>query len=106
MLFMLKVEIPIETGNEAIKDGTISEKLEAIIQDIKPEAVYFTDSEGMRAGYFFVEMKDPSEIPAMAEPFFLAFDAFVEIKPVMKPEHLAKASSKIKKIVEKYATEE
>lgn len=102
MLFLMKVEIPIDTGNEAIKDGTITEKLEAIIKDIKPEAVYFTTSEGMRAGYFFVEMNDPSEIPSMAEPFFLAFDAFVEFEPVMKPEHLAKAGPKINKIVKKY----
>jgi hypothetical protein len=58
---------------------------------LKPEAVYFTDSNGQRAGYIFLEMQDASQIPAIAEPWFVAFNASIEIHPVMTPDDLAKA---------------
>jgi hypothetical protein len=48
-------------------------------------------------------MQDASQIPAIAEPWFLAFDATVEIHPVMVPEDLAKAGEAIEKAVKKYA---
>ena len=36
-------------------------------------------------------MKDASEIPKYAEPWFLLFDASVQFFPVMTPEDLKKA---------------
>jgi hypothetical protein len=50
---------------------------------LRPEAVYFTDDNGQRAGFIFLEMQDASQIPAIAEPWFLAFNASIEIHPVM-----------------------
>ncbi|HTZ41324.1 MAG TPA: hypothetical protein VMB77_14320 [Syntrophales bacterium] len=41
-------------------------------------------------------------MPAIAEPWFLAFNAGIEIYPVMIPEDLAKAGSAIDKAVKKY----
>ena len=43
------------------------------------------------------DMKDPSEIPAVAEPWFLAFNAKVSFRPIMNPEDLAKAGPSIGK---------
>jgi hypothetical protein len=48
-------------------------------------------------------MRDASQIPAIAEPWFLAFNASVEIHPVMIPDDLAKAGSAIENAVKKYA---
>ena len=47
-------------------------------------------------------MHDASEIPAIAEPWFLAFNASIEIHPVMLPDDLARASGAIDKAVKKY----
>ena len=57
--------------------------MQNIVDDLKPEAVYFGDENGMRTAYLFLNIKDNSEIPAIAEPFFLAFNAHVEVHPAM-----------------------
>jgi len=99
---MLKASIPIEAGNAAIRDGSIGEKIQSILADLKPEAAYFTDFDGKRTGYIFFDMSDTSEIPAVAEPWFLAFNAAVEFKPVMNSDDLAKAQPGIDLAVGKY----
>jgi hypothetical protein len=47
-------------------------------------------------------MHDASQIPAIAEPWFLAFNASLEIHPVMVPEDLSRAGSAIEVAVQKY----
>ena len=48
-------------------------------------------------------MQNASQIPAIAEPWFLAFNAGIEIHPVMILEDLAKAGGAIENAVKKYA---
>jgi hypothetical protein len=103
MRFLLKVTIPVESGNAAAKAGKLGATIQSILADLKPEAVYFTDNDGQRAGFIFLEMQDASQIPAIAEPWFLAFNANVEIHPVMLPEDLERAGSAINNAVKKYA---
>jgi hypothetical protein len=102
MRFLIKVSIPVEAGNAAAKAGKLGATIQSILADLKPEAVYFTDDNGQRTGFLFIEMQDASQIPAIAEPWFLAFDASVEIHPVMVPDDLAKAGSSIEAAVKKY----
>jgi uncharacterized protein DUF3303 len=102
MRFLLKVNIPVESGNAAAKSGKLGATIQSILADLKPEAVYFTDNNGQRAGFIFLEMKDASEIPAIAEPWLLAFNASIELHPVMVPEDLAKAGGSIDNAVKKY----
>jgi hypothetical protein len=47
-------------------------------------------------------MKDSSEIPAVSEPWFLAFNAKLSFRPVMNPEDLAKGGPSIGKAAERY----
>ncbi len=103
MRVLLKVNIPVETGNAAAKAGRLGTTIQAILAELKPEAVCFTDNNGQRAGYLFLDLQDASQIPAIAEPWFLAFNASIEIHPVMTPDDLAKAGSAIEKAVKKYA---
>ena len=103
MRFLLKVNIPVESGNAAAKAGKLSTTVESILAEMKPEAAYFTDSNGQRTGYIFFEMQDASQIPAVAEPWFLAFNASIEFHPVMVPADLAKAGEAIEKAVKTYA---
>jgi len=102
MRFLIKVSIPVEAGNAAVKAGKLGATIQSILADLKPEAVYFTDDNGQRTGLLFIEMQDASQIPAIAEPWFLAFNAGVEIHPVMVPDDLAKAGSLIEAAVKKY----
>ena len=102
MRFLVKVNIPVEAGNAAAKAGKLGATIQSILADQKPEAVYFTDDKGQRTGYLFLEMQDASQIPAIAEPWFLAFNAGIEIHPVMVPEDLARAGSAIEAAVKKY----
>ncbi|HEX2476146.1 MAG TPA: DUF3303 family protein [Lacipirellulaceae bacterium] len=102
MRFLLKVNIPNDTGNTAARDGTLGKTIKAILDEQKPESVYFSDDRGQRCGFLFIEMADASQIPAFAEPWFLAFNAQIELHPVMTPEDLAKAAPSIARAVERF----
>ena len=104
MRFLVKVNIPVEAGNAAAKAGKLGTIFQSILADSKPESVYFTDDKGQRTAFLFLEMQDASQIPAIAEPWFLAFNASVEIHPVMVPDDLAKAGSAIEAAVNKYGS--
>ena len=103
MRMLLRVSIPVETGNAAAKAGTLGSTIEGILADLKPEAAYFfADDSGQRSGSIVFDMKDASQIPAVAEPWFLAFNAQVSIRPVMNPQDLAKAGPSIGKAAKQY----
>ena len=74
-----------------------------ILADAKPEAAYFTAEGGQRGGIMVVNISDVSQIPALAEPWFLTGNAKVEFIPAMTPEDLAKAGPSIEAAVKKYA---
>jgi hypothetical protein len=103
MRCMLKVSIPTDHGNERIIDGSFGKTMESILNDINPEAAYFAEDQGARTGFIFCNVKDESEIPAIAEPFFLAFHARVEFHPAMTVADLKKATSGIERAVKKYS---
>ena len=102
MRIMLTFRIPMEAGNAMIKDGTIGETLQSILEDLKPEAAYFGDIEGGRGGYLVVNMDDASQIPAISEPLFLGAGATVKAHPVMIPEDLQKAGPDLEQAAQKY----
>ena len=102
MRFLLKVSIPIEAGNNAVKDGTIGETIGKILSSLKPEAAYFTEEEGKRTGFLVVKLESAHQIPSIAEPWFLAFNAGVEFHPVMLPEDLQKAGPDIARAAATY----
>jgi hypothetical protein len=100
---LLRVSIPVEAGNAAAKAGTLGSTVEQILADLKPEAAYFfADDSGHRSGSIVFDMKDTSEIPAVAEPWFLAFNAEVSLRPIMNPQDLAKAGPSIGKAAKQY----
>ena len=91
MRMLMNVTMPHEPFNAAVRDGSIGEKLDRILKETKPEAVYFTEHHGHRGAILIFDLADPSMIPAVSEPWFLAFNADVEFRIVMTPEDLKKA---------------
>jgi hypothetical protein len=102
MRVLLKVNIPTEAGNAAIKSGAIPGKLKQILDELKPEAAYFAEDQGERTGYIFLDMAEPSDLPRIAEPFFQAFNARVTLRPAMTVDDLAKAGPAIERAVKNY----
>lgn len=102
MRCLLKVSIPVEAGNTAISDGSLPKTIDSILADLKPEAAYFAEDHGERTGFIFFDLKDTAQIPAVAEPWFLAFDAHIEFHPAMNLDDLKKATPGIDKAVKSY----
>jgi len=91
MRMMMIVRFPHEIFNDAVSDGSADTKTRAILDDVKPEAVYFTEMNGRRTAVLVVDVENPSKVPALAEPWFLTFQADVEFHIVMTPTDLQNA---------------
>ena len=91
MRMLLQVRIPHKEFNAAVRDGTAGPKLNRILEETKPQAVYFTEFNGQRGAIMIVDVADPSKVPAFAEPWFLTFNADVEFHAVMTPDDLKRA---------------
>ena len=90
MRMLLKIQMDVEAGNRAIKDGSFGQVLERVMGRIEPEAAYFTAVDGKRTGLIFFDLKQPSDIPAIAEPFFMTVGAAIEFLPAMTADDVQK----------------
>ncbi len=101
MRFLIKVSFPVEAGNAAAKkDGF--KAIQRILEQQKPEAAYFIADGGKRTGILIMNMDDASQIPAIAEPWFLALNASIEATPAMVPDDLRRAAPAIEQAVKAY----
>ena len=88
MRMLLKVTIPVEKGNEAIKSGALPRTMQSAMEALKPEAAYFFPEDGKRTGLFVFDMEGSWQLPAIVEPLFQALGASVLVTPVMNGEDL------------------
>ena len=100
MRFLFKISIPVEAGNKAAKDGF--SVIPKILEQQKPEAAYFIAENGNRTGILVIDMSDASQIPAIAEPWFLALGASIEVTPAMVPADLKKAGPAVEQAVKQF----
>ncbi len=91
MRMLMHVKIPNAQFNAAVKDGTVGQKIHRVLEDCKPEAVYFTEYDGHRGVILIVNVDQSAKVPDLAEPWFLLFDADVQFHIVMSPEELGRA---------------
>jgi len=103
MRMMMKVTLPVDAGNAAVRNRSLGTTMQKILADLKPEAAYFAEDNGTRTGYIFFQMNDSSELPAVAEPWFLAFNASITVRPAMTVEDLGKAMPAIERAAKTYA---
>jgi hypothetical protein len=91
MRMMMRVQFPIEPFNTTVRNGSAGPIMKRILDDIKPEAAYFGSQHGKRGGVLIVDVAKPSDIPRLAEPWFLNFNAEVEFTVAMSPADLVEA---------------
>ena len=89
MRMMVRFTLPHEPFNSAVRDGSVAKKMKKILDEQKPEAAYFMDHNGRRSAVLIMDLPEPSKIPSITEPWFLTFNADVEMHPVMTPQDLA-----------------
>ena len=100
MRMLVNVAFPIEPFNSMVRNGTAGEIIGRVIEDVKPESIFFTELDGNRGAVMVVEVSDASAIPSIVEPWFLSFEAICEFKIAMTPDDLMKAN--LAKLGEKY----
>ena len=91
MRMIMDIRLPLEPFNTMVRNAAAGQKLQQILGDIQPEAVYFSERDGKRGAVLIVDVPDASALPRLAEPWFLAFDASVQFHIAMSPEDLANA---------------
>jgi hypothetical protein len=91
MRMLLQVTLPNEPFNTLVRRGEIGKIMQRILEDLKPEAVYFTEEDGERTALMAINLPNPSDIPKFAEPFFLNFNAKCRFRVMMSPEDLKNA---------------
>ena len=100
MKMLVNVTCPVEPFNTLVRHGKAGEILNQVIEDIKPESIYFTELDGKRGAIMIVDVSDPTRIPAIAEPWFLNFKAICKFRIAITPEELMR--SKLTKLGEKW----
>ncbi len=102
MRMMLKANMSTEAANQLAREGKLGSTIQAIVEELKPEAAYFAEDNGERTAYIFFDMEDSSALPSVAEPWFLALDARLTVRPAMNAQDLAKALPGVEQAVRKY----
>jgi len=88
MRTLLRCTFPVEASNAALNEGRLQKTLQTLLERLKPEASYFFSEDGRRGGFFVFDLKDPSDIPSIAEPLFTQLHASVQLFPVMNLDDL------------------
>ena len=100
MRFLFKISWPVEAGNNAAKDGF--QVVEKILSEQRPEAAYFVADGGMRTAILVIKMEDVSQLTGIAEPWFLALNARIEVTPAMVVDDLKTAGPDIQRAVKSF----
>jgi hypothetical protein len=98
MKFIIEVEFPLEPFNTYVRQGTVGEKIGEVLDAIKPEVIYFTDSGVGRGVMMIVDLDSAAQAPHVTEPLMLTFGASVHYRVAMSPEELQSAG------LDRYAT--
>ncbi|MET9733451.1 hypothetical protein ABZZ79_23200 [Streptomyces sp. NPDC006458] len=95
MRVMLKASMDTEKANELIRSGKMADLLKAHLERIRPEAAYFGAENGKRTCYLVLDLQDSSDMPKLAEPFFMELGAGVQFSPVMNVDDLQRGLAQL-----------
>jgi hypothetical protein len=95
MRMMMKVSVPIEAANKAIQDGTMKRILQEQLEKLRPESVYFFADDDFRTALLFIDVKEASDMPVIADPFFQGVNARIRFTPVMNAQDFQVGMAKL-----------
>lgn len=87
--------MPVESANQAIKDGTLGTVMQRAAERWKPEGMYFTTFDGRRTAFMIFDLPDSSDMPPFAVPFFAKLNADVQLAPAMNGDDLQKGLAQL-----------
>ncbi|MGE0553040.1 MAG: hypothetical protein AB7R55_06390 [Gemmatimonadales bacterium] len=90
MRTMLRWTVPADQGNKAVNDGSMGSVIEAVMAKASPEAACFLAEGRDRSGIVVCDLREPADIPPIAEIPFNGLHARVESVPVMNGDDLEK----------------
>jgi hypothetical protein len=96
MRVMAKVSVPVEAGNQGIRDGRLPKVMQHVAERWKPEAMYFTDFDGRRTAFMVFDMPESADLPAFAEPLFQELGAEVQVAPAMNTDDLQRGLAQLR----------
>ncbi len=102
MKYLVKVTLDTETANAAIRDGSLMEKTQRILAEIKPEAAYFVAENGGRTQYLVVNADAATSLQSLAEPWWLLFKADVSVLPAFTVQDMESLGPVIEDISKKF----
>ncbi len=91
MRMLYKISFPPEQFNALAREGVVGQKIMRIIEETKPESIYFTGNKYGRGAVAVYDIKSNADLPAAAEPWFLTFKAEIEYGPAITPQELGEA---------------
>jgi hypothetical protein len=106
MRFLISARVPTEKTNALIQQGRFPQTFQSIMEDLQPEAAYFTDVDGARGGYFVVNVDEPSEMAVRTETLLQGLDAEIKIQFVWTPEDVQEAMPAFEQAAQKYGERE
>ncbi|MFE9771381.1 hypothetical protein ACFYOV_06850 [Streptomyces sp. NPDC005931] len=95
MRVLLKASMDTEKANRVIQEGGMPKLIQETVEQLKPEAAYFTSEHGKRTAYLVFDMQDSSQMPVISEPFFMQLGAEITYTPVMNLEDVQKGLSQL-----------
>ena len=90
MRMMLRALMDTEISNKSLQRGEMQKVIESLMDQLKPEAAYFSPHCGRRSCVFVFDMQESSQLPSIVEQLFQKMGAEIEIQPVMNREELQK----------------
>ncbi len=78
MSMLLNVIVLNEPFSSLARAGKAREIFARILQEIKPESIYFTEQHGMCGAIAIIDVAEAPSVQSICEPFFLKFNADCE----------------------------
>jgi len=95
MRTLMTIQMDTEATNHAIRDGSLAKTMESTLEQLHAETAFFTTHDGQRTAYVVFDLHDTTQIPELAEPFFMGMNAKIDLSPVMNADDLQQGLARL-----------